>query len=210
MNRIYDISVPVSEATVTWPGDPEISLKNILNISSGNSCNLTNISMGAHTGTHIDAPNHFIRDGNTSDSIPLEIFVGDCLVAEFTGVPEIDIAFIKTLNLKGIERILFKTKNSLQRNSNKFNEDFISLSYKAALYLIEKKIKLIGIDYLSIESFHAKPGNPVHMELLENNIVILENINLSGINPGIYELICLPVFFKGIEASPVRAILREK
>ncbi len=166
--------------------------------------------MGAHAGTHIDAPSHFISAGKTSDLIPLEIFIGDCLVCGYSGENDIDRDYIGKINLDGIERILFKTKNSYNRNKKKFDENYISLSEKAALYLIEKNIKLIGIDYLSIEKFHADKGNPVHKNLLLNNIVILENINLADINPGIYELICLPVFFKGIEAAPVRAVLREK
>ncbi len=210
MKKIHDISKPLSIDTTTWPGDPEISLENILKISSGDACNLTKICMSAHAGTHIDAPSHFISDGKTLDLMPLEIFIGECLVCEYIGDNEIDINYIEKINLNGIERILFKTKNSHNRNKKKFDENFISLSDKTALYLIEKKIKLIGIDYLSIEKFHAEKGNPVHMNLLSNNIAILENINLADINPGIYELICLPIFFKGIEAAPARAVLIEK
>ena len=206
---LYDISLPLSNALTTWEGDPPISLTFARSISNGDACNLTNIQMGAHSGTHIDAPFHFIHDGVKADAIPLDILIGPCLVVELDTDRPIEKNDLERLPLQGHKRVLLKTRNSKLWNdpAHPFDKNFVALGETGAQYLINSGIQLIGIDYLSIESFHSKK-NAVHKALLQHNIVILEGINLSQINKGTYELLCLPLNLKGCEGAPARAILR--
>jgi arylformamidase len=207
--KIYDISLPVSEKLPVWPGDPSISMVRTKSILSGDPCNLTMISMGVHSGTHIDAPYHFVENGRTVDAIVLETCIGPCQVIEVSG-SLIEKEDLLKHNFRGQNRILFKTRNSERWNSNEnlFHPDYVALSPEAAEYLVENKVMLIGIDYLSIEAFNAT-GNHVHDILLKNDVVILEGLNLSEVAEGMYELIALPLKLVGSEGAPARAILRE-
>jgi len=209
--KIYDISLSIHENTITWPDDPFFKKELSSSIDKGDEANVTEISMGTHSGTHIDAPHHFLNNNITTDSIPLDILMGESLVIEVTSENLIEPKDIENIDFSGIIRVLFKTKNSIlwESSHHKFNKNFISLGMRAAELLVEKGIKLIGIDYLSIESYYAEEGNPVHKLLLKNNIIILEGLNLYNINEGIYELICLPLKLSETEGSPARAILRE-
>jgi arylformamidase len=209
--NIYDISVPISNATPVWPDDPSVKLERRKSIEQGDVCNLSAIAMCVHSGTHIDAPLHFIDRGRAVDAIPLEVLNGPCRVIETGADPLIEKSDIEKAGLEGCRRVLFKTKNSefWRDKTGSFREDFVSLGPGAAKYLVEQGIVLVGIDYLSIESFHAVEGNPVHTTLLRNNIVILETIDLSGVHGGEYELLCLPLKIEGADGTPVRAILRD-
>lgn len=207
--KLYDITVPISNTMPVWPGDPPVRLESKKSIPQGDLCNLTALTLGVHSGTHIDAPLHFIDGGRAVDDIPLEVLIGPCRVIETNASPTIEKKHIESIPLDGCKRVLFKTGNSMfwKDSIASFREDFVALGLSAAEYLAEKGVALIGIDYLSIETFHADEGNPVHNALLKSNIVILEGIDLSAVPAGDYELVCLPMKLSGVEGAPVRALL---
>ncbi len=208
-SKIFDISVPISTDLPVWPGDPDVEINLESTISQGSTVNISSTKLGLHTGTHIDAPFHFLQGGAKIDQIELERFIGPVMVIEV----EDSVGLIREENLKRLnfdvwpERILFKTRNSSfwQKRPHFFQEDFCALDLSAAKFLVEKSVKLVGIDYLSIAPF-ADP-QPVHRKLLSNEIIILESINLEAIEPGQYKLVCLPLRFVGTEAALARAIL---
>lgn len=207
--KIYDITVPITGAMPVWPDDRSVALERLKSISRGDVCNLTAMTMCVHAGTHIDAPLHFIDRGRTVDDIPLEVLIGPCRVIETDAAPLIEKRHIEKIPLGGCTRVLFKTGNSgfWKNKTSSFRDDFVALGLSAAEYLVEKSIALVGIDYLSIETFHTDEGNPVHNILLRNNIVILEAVDLSAVPAGEYELVCLPMKLSGVDGAPVRAIL---
>ena len=208
--KIYDISLPISSELITWPGDPRPQLDKVLSISEGDACNVTKLEMGVHTGTHIDSPNHFIEGGITTDSMQLEVLMGKCLVIEITSKSNVQVSDLCDFEIGKYERLLLKTRNSVhwENDSKKFDKNFIALSLKAAEYLVKSGIKLIGIDYLSIEAYGVSE-HKVHHHLLNNQIAILEGLNLSKVDSGEYELICLPLKLVDCDGAPVRAILKD-
>lgn len=207
--NIYDITLPISEDMPVWPGDPKVSINKKLSIISGDPCNLSRIDMGSHTGTHIDAPYHFEDNGLRIDQIPMEILIGNARVFNIPAINEISLNEVKALDLLNVKRILFKTSNSevWKSNINIFLKEFVAITNEAAEYLVKAGIKLVGIDYLSIEKFGSKT-HETHHTLLRNGIIILEGLNLSDITPGDYELIALPLRIKDGDGSPARVILR--
>jgi len=166
--------------------------------------------MGVHSGTHIDAPFHFLNDGASIDTIPIETYIGSCLVVNIDADKLITKDDLPSNKLGSHTRILFKTKNSdaWEKCSGFFNTDFVSLGLDAAQYLLELKFNFIGIDSLSIEAFDSK-DNVVHRLLLGSNVTILEGLNLFGVEPGEYELICLPMRLQDCDGAPARVLLRE-
>ena len=208
--KLYDISLPISSELVSWPGDPSPKLIKVLSINEGDACNVTKLEMGVHTGTHIDSPNHFIEGGITTDSMQLEVLMGKCLVIEVTSKSNIQVSDLYDFEIGKYERLLLKTKNSVhwENDSKKFDKNFIALSLEAAEYLVKSGIKLIGIDYLSIEAYGVRE-HKVHHHLLNNQIAILEGLNLSKVDEGEYELICLPLKLVDCDGAPVRAILKD-
>ena len=209
--KLYDVSLPISNNLPVWPGDSPVSLKMTSSMAKGDQCNVTSIEMGTHVGTHIDAPYHFLEDGATIDAIPIETFIGPCLVVELDAEDIIEKIDFQKYNPGKHSRILIKTKNSeLWANDvSSFDPKYVSLGIDAAQYLVEIKATLVGIDYLSIESFQCGIC-PVHRLLLENNITILEGLNLSGVKAGAYELICMPLKLQDCEGAPARVVLMEK
>lgn len=209
--KLYDVSLPISNDLPVWPGDSPILLTTTMSISKGDKCNLTKMEMGTHTGTHIDAPSHFIKDGATVDSIPIETLIGPCLVVELNSKELIEGKDFQKYDLNGYSRVLIKTRNSecWAKNIASFDTNYVSLGIHAVQYLIERNIRLIGIDYLSIEAFQSD-GSPVHKLLLKNNVTILEGLNLSEVNAGAYELICMPLNLQGCDGAPARVLLREQ
>jgi arylformamidase len=207
---IYDISIPLSDKTVVWPGDPAISITEKLSISKGDTVNVGEFKMGMHSGTHIDAPVHFIDGAETINDIDLSICRGICTVIQ-TQEDQITGDFLKDNCKAGVKRLLIKTPNSKlwEDNHTVFNKNFAALTKEAAQFIVNNKIELVGIDYLSIESFYSEPGNPVHNILLQNRVVILEGLNLSKLPPGDYKLTALPLKIEKANGSPVRAILEE-
>jgi len=191
-----------------WPGDSGVEIKLVSNMEEGANANVSHLSLGAHTGTHVDAPSHFIPGGETLDKIPLDHFIGEAEVFVFEDVDIITPEDLEELNLQDFpSRVLFKTRNSQiwAAGNNQFQEDFVALSPEAAQYLVDLKVKLVGIDYLSIAPF--KNSSPTHKILLGAGIIALEGIDLSKISAGRYTLYCLPLKIEGVEGSPARAIL---
>ena len=203
-----DISVPLYTGRVHWPGDPACEIEQVMSIDSGNPCNLTRISMCTHTGTHMDAPLHFIRDGKSIDTMPIEATVGRARVLEISDPQAVKVDELEPYFIQPGERILFKTSNSPRCwQSNSFVEDFVYISHEAAQYLAEKQIQTVGVDYLSVGGYRVD-GPETHHALLSAGIWIIEGLNLAYVQAGSYELICLPLKMIGAEGAPARAILR--
>lgn len=205
--KIYDVSVPISPELPVYPGDPGVGVVLKESIANGHPCNVSALSFGAHTGTHIDAPYHFIESGIKVDEIPINLLIGRTLVVEFTA-PRIDAAVLKEVDLGEHVRVIFKTRNSYLWSSNKFVEDYVHVTPEAAEILVECGIKLVGIDYLSIEQYRSTNYRTHHI-LLSNGVIIIEGLNLSEVEPGDYELICLPLKIKDADGAPARVILRK-
>lgn len=210
MGKFIDISVKVNSTLPVWPGSPGLIITKLMDMNADAEANVSHISMEAHTGTHIDAPLHFIRDGKTTNEIPLEQLIGDCWVLHCPNIKVIDEIFLQEAGIpKGVTKLLLKTDNSKIWNEapQPFYEDFSALSAAGAQYLVDMGIELVGIDYLSIQRYHDSIDT--HTILLHNNVVILETINLSQVEAGAYKLICLPARIEGLEGCPVRAVLEK-
>ncbi len=209
--KIYDITVPFSTNLPVYPGDPAVQIKQVSSLESGDICTVSHLSFSSHTGTHVDPPSHFVAGAMTLDQLPLEVLIGTARVVDTGNIPAIDRATIELANLDGVERVLFKTRNSQtwkRASFSEFNQEFVYLETDAAELLVETGIKLVGIDYLSIEKFNfVEPAT--HWALLRNNIVIVEGLDLSEVEEGEYELICLPMKIKDGDGGPARVILRE-
>jgi arylformamidase len=184
-----------------WPGDPAPVLAEQRN----GSVLVTSLSIGLHTGTHLDAPRHFLPDGQSIAAYPLERFIGKARVCTIHGITSISREELQAIDLAGVERVLFRTSNSSLWHKDSFQEGFIGLEADAARYLVTCGVELVGIDYLSIQAYGE--DNDVHTILLENDLLILEGLNLGAVADGDYLLCCLPLSLPGVEASPVRAVL---
>lgn len=206
---IYDITVPIRSGMPVYEGDPGVEIKSWTALAKGNSSNVSVLNFGAHTGTHVDAPAHFIEGARRIDALALESLIGPARVFHVPeDVLEIDQEFLATCDLDGVERVLFRTRNSTFWNEG-FRKDFTHLSPEAAGALVDLGVKLVGIDYLSIEKFHSG-HHRTHLALLSKNVIIVEGLNLSEIKAGDYELICLPLRIAdgSGDGSPARAVLR--
>ncbi len=208
--KFYDITVPFSTDLPVYPGDPAVQISQVASLAAGDICTVSHLSFGSHTGTHVDPPAHFVAGRATLDQLPLEVLIGKARVVEVGEISAIDVATVDAANLVGVERVLFKTRNSRlwQQGAHEFEKEFVYLETDAAERLVELGVKLVGIDYLSIEKFNfVQPTT--HYALLGNNVVIVEGLNLSGIAAGDYELICLPMKIKNGDGGPARVVLRE-
>ncbi len=178
-------------------------------MDKGDPYNLSRLDFNLHTGTHVDAPLHFLQNGTTVEKLPLEVLVGPCYVAHLPDAADITVDELIDLNLpSGIERLLLRTRNSelWVAMTTEFKKDFVALTHDAAQWIVDKGIKLIGVDYLSVQRYHDDART--HQILLGADVIALEGLNLSGIKPGFYELICLPLKLVGAEGAPARAVLR--
>lgn len=207
--KIYDISVEFSDRVPLYPGDPKFEQKEFLNIAGGDHVNVSQITFGTHTGTHIDAPKHFLEDGKGIDEIPVETFVGSAVVVELYRCSCIDIAQLEKLdvNFEG-KYVLFKTDNNRKMLNTEFDQNYVFLTNEAADFLVSKGVRGVGIDYLSVESTDGKDDR-VHLRLLQNEIIILEGLELSEVPGGEYKIVALPLKIPKGNGSPVRAILIE-
>lgn len=201
-NKIIDISLPVYTGMPVYPNNPQVIIEPIKTATSF----ISKITLGSHTGTHLDAPRHISEDGLSIDEISLSQIVGPCRVLDMTHCQKaVFLEDIKKENIQEGERILVKTNNSL-RGSREFYPDYVYLDGTAAEFLAGQKIVLFGIDSLSIKQ-KSSPDLRPHAELLNNNIVIIEGLDLSQVNPGRFDLYCLPIKFTGLDGSPARVIL---
>lgn len=210
--RFYDITVPLTNEMPTYPGDPGIQIRDWFTLANGDSANVTHLNFSAHTGTHVDAPAHFIEGAAQVESLPLESLIGK---AQVIAVPDtalsIDQAFLTDHMARDVTRVLFKTRNSSfwHDHPTQFRQDFTYLELQAAQFLVQRGVRLVGIDYLSIEQFGQKQ-HETHLALLSQGVVILEGLDLSAVPEDLYELICLPLRIrdgKG-DGAPSRAVLR--
>jgi arylformamidase len=208
---LYDVSVPISATTPTYPGDPGIEINKWLSLEEGDPANVTLIKFGVHTGTHVDAPAHFLKGGARVESLPLEILIGEAQVVEVpSSSPVIDESVVREACSSGAYRILFKTRNSdFWNREQSFRPDYTYLDAGAANYLIEHNVKLVGIDYLSVERFKSEDFS-THRLLLSHEVVIVEGLDLREVPAGRYDLFCLPLRIRGGggDGAPARAVLR--
>jgi arylformamidase len=203
-SEIIDISLSLSESTIVYPGNPKVELEAMPSATSGSV--ISKIVFGSHTGTHVDAPQHVIENGEPLDQISLETFVGNCRVIDCTSDTEsVSRKTLENANVQKNERILLKTTNSL-RGFEKFYDDYVFVSPEATSYLAEKEVSLVAIDYLSIKQRGSKDNSP-HTNLLSRNIPIIEGVDLSKVQAGEYFLVLLPLKFINIDGAPARAIL---
>ena len=209
--KIYDVTVPISATVPIYAGDPPVSLAAAKSIANGDTANVSQISFGVHTGTHVDAPNHFIDGAKRVHEIDPEKLVGPCRVIE---VPETVVAIEPEHvgDIDGVCRVLFKTRNSAfwDEPVRGFRKDFTYITPDTARLLVEKAVVLVGIDYLSIEK-SGSSGHPVHITLLEKEVVILEGVDLREVPAGDYGMICMPLKYIGAggDGSPARTMLWE-
>jgi len=207
--NIIDISIPLSEKTPVWEGDKGISVPRVAKIEEGSDFNVSRIELGVHAGTHIDAPFHVFENGLTVDKIPLDALIGRVQVVEIPdGISVIDKSCLKKLNFQdGIDRILFKTSNSIYWETDpfSFNKEYVAINSEGAKYLADMDLRLVGVDYFSVSSYDDL--KQPHLILLDCGIVLLENIDLGQVVPGIYKIICLPMKIIGTDGAPVRAVL---
>ena len=201
-----DVSVSLRSGMVRWPDNPPVRIERTLDIERGDVASVSKISMGSHTGTHMDAPLHFVRGGEGMDRMPLAAAVGRARVVEVN-----DPVSVKPEDLREIgrgERVLFKTQNSARRwEEDAFDEDFVYVSREAARELAAREVRTVGVDYLSVGGFR-EDGVETHQALLGAGIWVIEGLNLSGVEPGEYELICLPLKIEDGDGAPARAMLR--
>lgn len=210
--KTYDVSVPLSDATPTYPGDPGIRIEDWSTFANGDHANVSYMHFGVHSGTHVDAPAHFIDGGSKVNSLPLDSLIGEADVVEVaTDIRVINASFVTANCVGSSQRILFKTRNSAFWNNPQdgFRQDYTYLDPAAARVLVESGVKLVGIDYLSVEEFQSKKFE-THLELLGNGVVILEGLDLRAVPAGQYELICLPLKLEGGsgDGAPARVVLR--
>ena len=189
--EIIDVSVPIRPGMVTYPGDPEVRLERVSSIAEGAVANISRLDFGVHSGTHVDAPLHFIDGAPGAEALPIDVLVGPCVVVD--GL-DAEVA-------PGTERVLFKTSNSRLWERDEFSEDSVKLGGDAAQVLVDKGVRLVGIDYLSIGDEEA------HRVLLEAGVVAVEGLDLRGVEPGDYRLVCAPLKLVGSDGAPARALL---
>jgi arylformamidase len=207
--KIYDISVPVYSGMVTWPGDPPAVLTRRADMDRGDFVNVTHLDIGAHTGTHLDAPLHFLAGGADTEGLDLDVLVGPALVVHLDDtVDAITAAVLAAAAIPpGTTRVLLRTRNSATwaRGEAVFQRDFVAVEPDGATWLVEHGVRLVGVDYLSVAPF--ADGVPTHTILLQAGVIPVEGLNLDGIAAGIYQLICLPLKLRGSDGAPARAIL---
>ncbi len=207
MAIIYDISVPVVNGGLIYPGNPAISIAPQQEVSKGGSSNVSSLAFGSHTGTHVDAPKHFFDDGLTVDALPLDTLMGPAmLICVEDDVAAVGEEELRRHELSGHTRILLKTRNSSFLREREFKKDYTYLAPDGAAYLVALGVRLVGIDYLSIEQFHSG-HHRTHRTLLEAGVVIVEGLDLSVPPMGPYDLRVLPLRLAGLDGAPARAVL---
>ena len=212
--KVHDVSLVMRPDMTTWNKEPGPTITPLRRIAKGDTANVSVVSFGDHTGTHVDPPVHFIDGGNTVDRLPIDALVGPCVVVDYTRTTHIDDAWLGSADLPaGAARILFKTRNSERWREpvQPFDRDFVALDRTAARWCVDRSLKLVGIDYLSIEpQGPEKEGYPTHKTLLGAKIVIIEGLDLSEVRAGDYELACGAIKFEGGDGAPARVFLIER
>jgi arylformamidase len=205
-----DISVPIYSGMVHWPDNPAVRIERIQDLSRGDAANVSKLELGAHTGTHMDAPRHFLADGAGLDELPLDATIGPARVIRIAHPQVILPAELEAHRLRAGERVLFRTQNSERCwKDNQFVEDFVYIGAAAAQFLVQRQVRTVGIDYLSVGGY-VHDGVETHQVLLGAGIWLIEGLNLASVKPGAYDLVCLPLRIVGADGAPARAILRPR
>ncbi len=208
---MIDISYPFYMGMTIYPSNPKYEMNNVSNIETGDLCNIGRLVMGTHTGTHVDAPAHFISHGRTIDQIELDEMNGEVFVVDSTGLRSIDERFLIEKGVEKYHIILFKTDNSARYAGKNILDDYTTLTYSAAEFLIKTNMRMVGIDYMTIEipHCHRETEKSIHKTILGNDRIILEAINLNNVKEGRYRLNCFPLCINGADGCPVRAVLED-
>jgi arylformamidase len=205
--KLIDISVPIDSSLATYPGNTPFSLERIKRLANGDSSNVSTLHMSAHAGTHVDAPRHFFDSGPGVESLPLEMLCGRTRVVELMTRRSVTAEDLAGIDLTEDVRVLLKTHNSRLWGSPEFHRDFIGVTEGGARFLVDRGVKVVGVDYLSVEQYKA-PGAPAHHVLLGSGTIVIEGLNLRDVDPGTYEMFCLPLAVVGADGAPARVILR--
>jgi arylformamidase len=212
--RVHDVSLVLRPDMTTWANEPGPAIAPLRRIAKGDSANVSTISFGDHTGTHVDPPVHFIDGAATVDSLPVEALLGPCLVVGYEEAEHVSGAWLEGAKIpSGTLRLLFKTRNSERwvDPTHPFTRDFVTIDASAARWCVDHGVVLVGMDYLSIEpQGPEKAGYPVHHTLLRAGVVIIEGLDLRGIRPGAYELVCAPIKIENGDGAPARVFLIER
>ncbi len=211
--RIHDVSLTLSPDLPVWPGDPQVSLERVRKIEEGANSNVSKLTLHVHSGTHIDAPVHFINESHTGvDKIPVSQMLGHCCVVEIPeDATQITAEVLQQVHMpNSIKKFLFKTKNSQYwaKADKEFHTDFVGISEDGAKYLVEMGVELVGVDYLSVAPY--KQSRPTHEAFLKAGVLIIEGLDLSQVGEGYYSLFCLPLKLAGSDGAPARVILVEE
>lgn len=201
--ELIDITVPIRPGMPVFAGDPEVHLDRSASIAAGDPANISQLDFGVHTGTHVDAPLHFIDEAAGAEGLPLEALVGPAVVIDATSLEEdIDEAALETLDIPDdAERLILKTRNSELWDSDTFSDEFLRFVESGARRIVDMGVRLVGIDYLSIGD------EPAHHVLLGAGVVPLEGLDLRTVAPGAYGLICMPIKIAGSDGAPARVVL---
>ena len=204
--KLIDVTVPLDAHLASYPGNTPFGLEAVKRISKGDSSNVSSIHMSAHSGTHVDAPRHFFDNGGDADSLSLDMLIGRTRVIEITArtIAGEDLA---KLDLSEDVRLLIKTSNSRLWGDPEFHKDYVGVSESGAKHLVEHGLKVVGVDYLSVEQFRF-PGAPAHHILLGGGVIVIEGLNLRDVEPGVYDMYCLPLRVVDSDGAPARVVLR--
>lgn len=208
---LIDVSYPYTAAMAIYPGNPGFEVRRVQDLEKGDNANVSLFSMGTHTGTHIDAPSHFVQGGKTIDQIPLETMNGTAKLFDLRGNDEITRELLMQYDIATGDIIVLKTDNSQIFHGDKVLDDYVTLDYGAAEYLVEKGIKMVCMDYMTIERPRAKrvSGKSIHGILLSKEILIAETLNLAHVEEGVYQLYCFPINVIGADGVPARIVLSQ-
>jgi arylformamidase len=204
---LYDVTRPLAPSLPVYPGDPAVEIVPIAQQSWGDVANVSRVVLTSHSGTHIDAPRHFFEQGMTVDALNMHTLIGPARVYDMAGTSHISIDDVHGLDLRGITRVLFKTTNSTLWEHPDFQPDYIALTASAAQRLADDNVRLVGIDYLSVDAFDASDF-PVHRTLLSTGVIILEGLDLRHVPPGDYDLYALPLLLAEGDGAPARVVLQ--
>jgi len=206
--KIYDLTLPITPDLIVWPGDPPLEFTQPYHLERGDICTVTRMSLSVHTGTHLDAPAHFVRRGAGVETLPLATLIGPALLVEALETSAITAEILANLPIPPhTERLLVKTRNAARwaAGETHFYKEYVAVTADGARWLVEHGVKLIGVDYLSVAPFNelVEP----HEILLEAGIIPVEGLNLHGVPPGLYQLVCLPLLIPGSDGAPCRTVL---
>ena len=205
--KLIDVSVPLDALLPTYPHNTPFTLEPIKRIARGDSSNVSTLHMSAHTGTHVDAPRHFFDDGSGTEALPLDLLFGRARVIEVESRTGIAAEDLERVDFSDDIRVLIKTHNSTFWGDATFHDDYVGVTDSGAKYLVEHGIKVVGVDYLSVEQFR-NVGKPAHHVLLGAGTVVIEGLNLRDVEPGSYDMFCLPLRIVGSDGAPARVVLR--